>query len=631
MVQIPTFTSKTSPQRISGVISQIPNITDAATLPYRTLSSQADNITNLALKFKQQNKDFDNQLYKLNKEQEIKEYTINEEYKTNVINAGNKLASDFQILQLRLDRKTLLKSTVNNLLPQLNEIKLTASTNSDTLKAKEQYDTSWKQIVENAKLNIDDKVVKQMFDMEMSDLYAKESQQVDSFIRKNSINNAKLVLDTEKENLFHDYFTYPDQRPVILQKLFSLDPEAPGIFMEAAMDGILEVPPQIAVQGAQVELFTIEAEKLVEENPKDFLSKLEDGYWKGKILATNIPKLKDAAIDKAREMDIDFLVTHMPVDPNMDIDVAEELYNQAISGDFGGDEIKQSIYQNLDNEGKTDFTTAINQQRSHVRAEISFQQGQEQQKEINANNELYTDTFEKITLGELNISDIDNIEFQGKLGTQYKTLLKDLIAKREQNLLPTDQNLELHDKIFKKIMNGEIQSLTDQVIMHNGERKSILELTGGENGLGTNQTQDFYNLIANKNNTDVLLTARYFEEFVAANKENILGNAAFAKLNLKAEPRFFQFKLIMKQRFEEGLKEGKNVFQLLDKTSEHYILKDILTYIPTKEQQTREVKESMTFKDPEENIDNTMPQIGPDEDWDDFIKSDRYLKWKANQ
>ena len=77
MVQIPTFTSKTSPQRISGVISQIPNITDAATLPYRTLSSQADNITNLALKFKQQNKDFDNQLYKLNKEQEIKEYNIN--------------------------------------------------------------------------------------------------------------------------------------------------------------------------------------------------------------------------------------------------------------------------------------------------------------------------------------------------------------------------------------------------------------------------------------------------------------------------------------------------------------------------------------------------------------------------
>ena len=179
-------------------------------------------------------------------------------------------------------------------------------------------------------------------------------------------------------------------------------------------------------------------------------------------------------------------------------------------------------------------------------------------------------------------------------------------------------------------MNGEIQSITDQVIMHDGENKSILELTGGEDGLGTNQTQDFYNLIANRNNTDVLLNARYFEEFVAANKDNILGNAAFAKLNLKAEPRFFQFKLIMKQRFEEGIKNGKNVFELLDKTSEHYILKDIQNYIPTKETQMNEVKESMTFNE-EENTDNSMPQIGPNETWDEFTKSDRYLNWKASQ
>ena len=50
-------------------------------------------------------------------------------------------------------------------------------------------------------------------------------------------------------------------------------------------------------------------------------------------------------------MDVDFLTTHMPVDPNMDIEDAEVLYKQAIGGDFGGDEIKQSIYQNLDQEG----------------------------------------------------------------------------------------------------------------------------------------------------------------------------------------------------------------------------------------------------------------------------------------
>ena len=629
MVQIPTFTSKTSPQRISGVISQIPNITDAATLPYRTLSSQADNITNLALKFKQQNKDFDNQLYKLNKEQEIKEYTINEEYKTNVINAGNKLASDFQILQLRLDRKTLLKSTVNNLLPQLNEIKLTASTNSDTLKAKEQYDTSWKQIVENAKLNIDDKVVKQMFDMEMSDLYAKESQQVDSFIRKNSINNAKLVLDTEKENLFHDYFTYPDQRPVILQKLFSVDPKAPGIFMEAAMDGILEVPPQIAVQSAQVELFTIEAEKLVEENPKDFLSKLEDGYWKGKILATNIPKLKDAAIDKAREMDIDFLVTHMPVDPNMDIDVAEELYNQAISGDFGGDETKQSIYQNLDNEGKTDFTTAINQQRSHVRAEISFQQSQEQQAEIDANNELYTDTYEKIVSGNLTISDIDALKFEGKLGADYKTVLKDLIAKREEGTLVSDAGLELYDQAFKMIMNGDITSVTDKVIPTNYGPKSIMDITGGEDGIGFSQSKELYSLIINKNNEDVIFQKSAFQDFLNSYKDQILGNPLYQKFNTQSESRFFDFSLIMKQAYEQGLQEGKSPYNLLNSSSDDFILKNIAEFIPSDEQLTDELLQSMGVTVPEDQ--NLPPQRKPNQSVEDWLNSDEYKTWENNQ
>ena len=629
MVQIPTFTSKTSPQRISGVISQIPNITDAATLPYRTLSSQADNITNLALKFKQQNKDFDNQLYKLNKEQEIKEYNINEKYKTDVINAENKLASDFQILQLRLDRKTLLKSTVNNLLPQLNEIKLTASTNSDTLKAKEQYDTSWKQIVENAKLNIDDKVVKQMFDMEMSDLYAKESQQVDSFIRKNSINNAKLVLDTEKENLFHDYFTYPDQRPVILQKLFSLDPEAPGIFMEAAMDGILEVPPQIAVQSAQVELFTIEAEKLVEENPKDFLSKLEDGYWKGKILATNIPKLKDAAIDKAREMDIDFLVTHMPVDPNMDIDVAEELYNQAISGDFGGDEIKQSIYQNLDNEGKTDFTTAINQQRSHVRAEISFQQSQEQRKEIDANNELYTDTYEKIVSGELTVSDIDALKFEGKLGTEYKTVLKDLIAKREEGTLVSDAGLELYDQAFKMIMNGDITSVTDKVIQTNDGPKSIMDITGGEDGIGFSQSKELYSLIINKNNEDVIFQKSAFQDFLNSYKDQILGNPLYQKFNTQSESRFFDFSLIMKQAYEQGLQEGKSPYNLLNSSSDDFILKNIAEFIPSDEQLTDELLQSMGVTVPEDQ--NLPPQRKPNQSVEDWLNSDEYKTWENNQ
>ena len=629
MVQIPTFTSEGNPQKTSGVISQIPNISDAATLPYRTLSNQADNITNLALKFQQQNKNFESQSYKLNKEQEVAELRINEKYKADVTKLNDKLANDFKILQLRLDRKTLLKSTLNNILPQLNEIKLTASTNSNTLKAKEEYDTSFKQIIENAKLNIDDKVVKQMFEMEIGNLYATESQQVDSYIRKNSITNAKIVLETEKEKLFHDYITNPSDRPIILQKLFSLDPDAPGIFMEAALDQILDVPPQLAVQAAQVELFTIEAEKLVDENPKEFLNLLEQGYWKGKILTTNIPKLKDAAIDKARAMDVDFLTTHMPVDPNMDIDVAEELYKQAIGGDFGGDEIKQSIYQNLDQEGKADFITAINQQRSHVRAEISFQQGQEQRAEIDANNELYTDTYEKIVSGDLAVSDIDALQFEGKLGVEYKTALKNLIAKREEGTLVSDAGLELYDQAFKMIMNGDITSVTDKVIPTNDGPKSIMDITGGEDGIGFSQSKELYSLIINRNNEDVMFQKSAFQDFLNSYKEQILGNPLYQKFNTQSESRFFDFSLIMKQAYEQGIKEGKSPYNLLNSSSDDFILKNIAEFIPSDEQLTNELLESMGVNVPDD--ENLPPQKKPNQSVEDWLNSDEYKTWENNQ
>jgi len=634
MVQIPKFTNKNLSQRTSGVPFNIPNVSEAATLPFRTLSNQADKLTSIAANVKKQKIEQKIAIDKLNKQQEIKEYQLNEKYKTDVFKLNEELASDFKTAQLTLNRKTEVKSLYHSILPEINQLKIDIANNPDTKNSANNWEQTSKKIYNTAIKNVDDEVVKQLFTMKFNDLIAAEGIEVQSTIRKTDIQNAINIHQIEIEQLYNDYLNYPPGHPkreTAWERLFGADEDNPNIFIEAAQDLILTDLPHIAILKAQQELYTMEAKQMVDQNPHKFLELLKSDYWKTRLDPTTITSLIDPAIDNARRMDVDTLVSFMPVDPNQTLDEAELLYKEAKSGNFHGNEELQSIYINLDTQGKADFNTAINAQRANVRAEIGFQQSQEIKLELDANNDLYVKTFDQIILGELSISDIDNIEFQGKMGTQYKSLLKDLIVKREQNLLPSDQNLKLHDQIFQKIMKGEIQSITDQVIMHDGDRKSILELTGGEDGLGTNQTKEFYNLIANKNNADVILNARYFEEFVAANKDNILGNAAFVKLNLKAEPRFFQFKLIMKQRFEEGIKEGKNVFELLDKTSEHYILKDIQNYIPSKETQTNEIKESMTFKDPEENTDNPMPQIGLDEDWDDFIKSDRYLKWKASQ
>jgi len=115
MVQIPTFENKNVSQRTSGVPFAIPNISDAATLPYRQLSNQADKLTNIASQFQKAEADQEVALNKLETQQKIKEYQLNEEYKTDVFKLKEELASDFKQAQLTLNRKTKVKNAYNNI------------------------------------------------------------------------------------------------------------------------------------------------------------------------------------------------------------------------------------------------------------------------------------------------------------------------------------------------------------------------------------------------------------------------------------------------------------------------------------------------------------------------------------
>ena len=312
----------------------------------------------------------------------------------------------------------------------------------------------------------------------------------------------------------------------------------------------------------------------------------------------------------------------------MTIEDAEELYKEAKSGNFGGNEEYQQIYNDLDAQGKADFNKAINQQRSHVRAEISFQQGQEQRLEIEANDELFVDSYDKAINGTLTISDIDALEFKGKQGVEYKTALKNLIAKRESGLLPTDAGLELYDQAFKMIMDGQITSVTDKAIPNaNGEMMSILDMTGAD-GIGHSQAKELYSLIINKNNQDVLYQKQAFQDFLLAYEDQILGNPLYQKFNTKSESRFFDFTLIMKEAYDKGIKEGKSPIQLLNSQSDDFILKNIAEFIPSDEQLTNELLESMGVNIPE---GDGPPQRKPNQSVEDWLNSEEYKAWESSQ
>ena len=629
MVQIPTFENKNVSQRTSGVPFAIPNISDAATLPFRQLSNQADKLTGIASQFQKAEADQEVALDKLSKQEEIKKYQLNEKYKTDVFKLNEELASDFKQAQLTLNRKTKVKNAYNNILPLINEAKINILANQDTTTSQADWENTTKKIYNNAIKNMDDNVVKQLFTAKYNDLLAIENIDVGSNIRKIDVKNAVDAFNVEKTNLFNDYLNYKPGHPkreLAIKKLFGTD--EPNIFIEAANDLILTELPHIAIDTAKRELFGLEATKMVDEDPKQFLKLLEQGYWDGRLDPQTLVKLKDPAINNARAMDIDTLVAFMPTDANMTLEVADELYKEAKTGNFGGNEELQEVYNELDAQGKSDFNKAINQQRSHVRAEISFQQTQEQRAEIEANDELFVDSYDKATNGTLTISDIDALEFEGKQGVEYKTALKNLVAKRESGTLPTDAGLQLYDKAFKMIMDGQITSLTDKAIAGpDGEMMSILDMTGAD-GIGHSQAKELYSLIINKNNQDVLYQKNIFQDFLNSYKDQILGNPLYQKFNTKSESRFFDFTLLMKEAYEQGIKEGKSPMQLLNSSSDDFILKNIAEFIPSDEQLTNELLESMGVNIPE---GEGPPQRKPNQSVEDWLNSEEYKTWESSQ
>tara|TARA_S200002703_G_scaffold143586_1_gene136734 strand:+ start:175 stop:2064 length:1890 start_codon:yes stop_codon:yes gene_type:complete len=629
MVQIPTFENKNVSQRTSGVPFAIPNISDAATLPFRQLSNQADKLTGIASQFQKAEADQEVALDKLSKQEEIKKYQLNEKYKTDVFKLNEELASDFKQAQLTLNRKTKVKNAYNNILPLINEAKINILANQDTTTSQADWENTTKKIYNNAIKNMDDNVVKQLFTAKYNDLLAIENIDVGSNIRKIDVKNAVDAFNVEKTNLFNDYLNYKPGHPkreLAIKKLFGTD--EPNIFIEAANDLILTELPHIAIDTAKRELFGLEATKMVDEDPKQFLKLLEQGYWDGRLDPQTLVKLKDPAINNARAMDIDTLVAFMPTDANMTLEVADELYKEAKTGNFGGNEELQEVYNELDAQGKSDFNKAINQQRSHVRAEISFQQTQEQRAEIEANDELFVDSYDKATNGTLTISDIDALEFEGKQGVEYKTALKNLVAKRESGTLPTDAGLQLYDKAFKMIMDGQITSLTDKAIAgSDGEMMSILDMTGAD-GIGHSQAKELYSLIINKNNQDVLYQKNIFQDFLNSYKDQILGNPLYQKFNTKSESRFFDFTLLMKEAYEQGIKEGKSPMQLLNSSSDDFILKNIAEFIPSDEQLTNELLESMGVNIPK---GEGPPQKKPNQSVEDWLNSEEYKTWESSQ
>ena len=84
----------------------------------------------------------------------------------------------------------------------------------------------------------------------------------------------------------------------------------------------------------------------------------------------------------------------------------------------------------------------------------------------------------------------------------------------------------------------------------------------------------------------------------------------------------------MKQAYEQGLKEGKSPYSLLNSSSDDFILKNIAEFIPSDEQLTNELLESMGVNIPE---GDGPPQRKTNQSVEDWLNSEEYKAWENNQ
>ena len=127
---------------------------------------------------------------------------------------------------------------------------------------------------------------------------------------------------------------------------------------------------------------------------------------------------------------------------------------------------------------------------------------------------------------------------------------------------------------------------------------------------------------------NVLYQKTIFQDFLNSYKDQILGNPLYQKFNTKSESRFFDFTLLMKEAFDQGIKEGKSPLQLLNSQSDDFILKNIAEFIPSDEQLTDELLESMGVNIPE---GDGPPQRKPNQSVEDWLNSEEYKTWDSSQ
>jgi hypothetical protein len=388
-------------------------------------------------------------------------------------------------------------------------------------------------------------------------------------------------------------------------------------------------------ENMKVAMLNTLAVSLIENNPAEFIN-LEAKDFFNLIDPGKLVEYKAKANESYNNKSVISLLEFLPLDTTRSEEETEALFLQADSGNFGGDENKKALLDSLDAEGKLKFSQALSQRKSEIKAEITWDRQNTAFKENVANEAVYMGAYQGIFNGTVGIDDLNGMEWQGVAGNEMKDQLKLLVVAGANGELPTDGGLEQYNKIFDQVVNKEILNVTSPFLLPGEtEAKSIIQRTGGLDGLGFNQFANLSTLMTKTNNKDLVFQEQQFQAFLTAYADQIIGSPAFAKYNVKGKGRQFQFNLVMRTAYENGIKEGFAPIDLLSETSPNFIGKNIDKFIPSSSQLMSEIAASAKGSEEGSEVPQDIkswleqaPQKPPGMSKAEWEKSTEYKAWK---
>lgn len=153
----------------------------------------------------------------------------------------------------------------------------------------------------------------------------------------------------------------------------------------------------------------------------------------------------------------------------------------------------------------------------------------------------------------------------------------------------------------EKIISGDIKNMTE------GYRTSMFDVFSKSIIQRSDQfTKDSYNLFAqmfiNRDEPNFINNHKNFFEFIKTASEAVKANRNFKNLESTYNQRLNNFYNVMYQRFQKGLNENKNSFDLLNPKSPEYIAKDLYRFIPDSATIMKGLYQGIKKEEPLENV-----------------------------